>query len=73
MAANAAIPIFNPQARIHTELLANGLSCVVVDNALLDPERLLQFAVAQQQTFRRSTLIGRPTLSGFFTSHRNIA
>lgn len=46
MAANAAAPIFNPQARIHTERLANGLSCLVVDDALLDPARLLQLAGA---------------------------
>jgi hypothetical protein len=48
----ATTPLFNPRPQIQVLSLANGGSCLIVDDALLDPERLLQFALAERDTFR---------------------
>lgn len=48
----AATSLFNPQASIRVDHFAGGRSCVVVDDAMLDPGRLLQFAAQFRDRFR---------------------
>lgn len=43
---------FNPQPRIERVALNDSQSCFVIDDALVDPERLVRFAVDQQIDFR---------------------
>lgn len=43
---------FSPNPRIDTVRLANGQPCFVVDDALLEPERIVQFAAARLEQFR---------------------
>jgi hypothetical protein len=43
---------FNPQPRIERVDLGNGQSCFVIDDALMNPERLVQFAVDRRIDFR---------------------
>lgn len=47
------IQVFNPQARIDRVQLANGSTCYVVDDALLEPERFVAWAAARGDAFRR--------------------
>lgn len=42
---------FNPQPRIERVALGPGLFCLVVDDALSQPDRLREFAVAQREQF----------------------
>lgn len=44
--------IFNPTPRIERVPLSGAHSCFVVDDALLDPERLVAFAASQREAFR---------------------
>ena len=43
---------FNPQPHIERVVLNASQSCFVIDDALVDPERLVRFAVDQQIDFR---------------------
>ena len=43
---------FNPRPRIERIDLGNGQSCFVIDDALVNPERLVRFAIAQRIDFR---------------------
>ena len=43
---------FNAQPRIERIVLSESRSCFVIDDALLDPDRLVRFAVDQQIDFR---------------------
>jgi Family of unknown function (DUF6445) len=47
-----ATPLFNPRPTIDVLNLSNGASCLVVDDALLDPDQWLQFAVSERDAFR---------------------
>ena len=44
--------IFNPNPRIECVPLSNGQSCLVIDDALVEPERWVEFAAAQRNAFR---------------------
>jgi hypothetical protein len=46
-------PIFNAAARFETVRFSNGQTCLIVDDALLEPERLVQFAVENGAAFSR--------------------
>lgn len=43
--------LFNPRPRVERIQFGNGLSCLVVDEASLQPERLRQFAIAHREEF----------------------
>lgn len=43
---------FNPRPRIERVALADGAFCHVIDDALLEPERLVEHAVREQAAFR---------------------
>jgi hypothetical protein len=45
--------MFNPQPKIERMPLANGETCYIVDDALLEPERIVEAAGAQRDAFRR--------------------
>ncbi len=45
--------LFNPNALLTLRQLDEGHSCYVMDDALLDPEALLQFAVSRRDEFKR--------------------
>lgn len=45
------IAAFNPRPQIERLRLANGGACYVIDDALADPDALVQFAVAQRGRF----------------------
>jgi len=47
-----SLPLFNPDLQIESVPLGDGASCYVVDDALLEPERLRAWAVAQRAAFR---------------------
>lgn len=75
----SAVGLFNPAARFETVRFANGAHCLVVDDALAEPERLLQYAVDNRDAFRAvdfsaypGVYLGVPqslaaALAGFFT------
>jgi hypothetical protein len=44
--------LFNPRATVRVEAFPGGRSCLVIDDALLEPERLVQFAVEWQGRFQ---------------------
>jgi len=48
----AAAPIFNPHPQIERVALANGQHCLVIDDAVTEPERFVAFAAAQGTAFR---------------------
>lgn len=48
----ASAAIFNPNPRIERMPLSNGQACLVIDDALVEPERWLEFAAAQRAAFR---------------------
>lgn len=48
----AVVTIFNPRPRIERVALANGQFCLVIDDAVTEPERFVAFAVAQGAAFR---------------------
>jgi len=43
---------FNPCPQIERVALANGHACYVMDDALLEPERLVEWTAAQSAAFR---------------------
>jgi hypothetical protein len=43
---------FNPTPHIQTVTLSDGQKCYVIDDALVEPERLVDFAVAEASGFR---------------------
>lgn len=45
-------PFFNPDMRVQTLTLSNGQHCYVVDDALLEPERLVAWASLYRDAFR---------------------
>lgn len=45
------VPRFNPQARLRLLPFTGGASCLVLDDALLDPAALRDFAIAQRARF----------------------
>ncbi len=45
-------PFFNPSPRIERVTLANGGFCLVIDDALAQPERIREFAVTNSAAFR---------------------
>jgi hypothetical protein len=72
--------VFNPRPRIERVPLPGGQSCFVVDDALLDPERLAAFAASQRDAFQPvdfnaypGTLLPTPLVSAalneFFLQH----
>lgn len=80
--AAGSLITFNPKPRIDRVELIAGQACLVIDEALLEPERLVAFAVSQQSQFRAGTFnayypgILLPTpgeitaaLHGFFIEH----
>jgi hypothetical protein len=50
--SSPALVTFNPRPRIEHLHWNNGQSCFVIDDALVEPERLLAYAVEQQAQFR---------------------
>jgi hypothetical protein len=44
--------MFNPNARLDVVHFDERHACIVVDDALVDPERLVQFAAARRDAFR---------------------
>jgi len=48
----AAAPIFNPHPRIERVALADGGFCLVIDDALVEPERIRDYAIAHAANFR---------------------
>ena len=75
------MPFFNPRPRIERVALANGQACFVIDDALIEPERLVEFASAQRDAFRNVDFNAYPGiyliaqdelsngLNGFFAEH----
>ncbi len=75
------MPFFNPRPRIERVALANGQACFVIDDALVEPERLVEFASAQRDAFRNVDFNAYPGiyliaqdelsagLNGFFAQH----
>jgi hypothetical protein len=73
-------PVFNPGARIERVPLSNGSSYFVIDDALVDPERMVRFAVENLEHFRNVDFNAYPGvflltpviavgLSQFFNQH----
>jgi uncharacterized protein DUF6445 len=46
------IPIFSPEPRIEQVRFSNGMSCVIVDDALFNPQQIVQFAEERRKQFR---------------------
>jgi hypothetical protein len=46
-----AVPLFNPRATTQVVQFDDRHFCLVIDDALLDPERLVQFAIDQRPEF----------------------
>lgn len=73
--------MFNPAARFETLRFSNGQTCLIVDDALLEPERLLQHAAANRSAFSAVSFNAYPgvllpvppavtsALADFFTVH----
>ena len=72
--------VFNPEARIERVQLSNGSSYFVVDDALVEPERMVRFAVEHLAQFRNVDFNAYPgvflltsdiavSLSQFFNRH----
>lgn len=52
--------VFNPAAQVERIEFGHGLSCLVVDDALRDPEALREFAVAHRAKFRQAPFNAYP-------------
>ncbi|HEY8011775.1 MAG TPA: DUF6445 family protein [Rudaea sp.] len=50
--ATTTSPIFNTSPRIERVALSGGAFCLVIDDALVEPERVAGFALAQAREFR---------------------
>ena len=48
---DSRIAAFRPNPSIETAVMANGQSCFVIDDALLEPDRLLEYATARRREF----------------------
>lgn len=46
--------LFNPNAKVQAVPIAGGRSCIVVDDALAQPEAWVRFAVAERPNFRNA-------------------
>jgi hypothetical protein len=53
-ARHVTAPVFNPAPRIQSIPLFDGHACHVVDDALLEPQRLLELAVARRADFEHT-------------------
>ena len=51
-AASAGLITFNPRPRVQRVDLVPGQACLVIDDVLLEPERLVAYASAQRAQFR---------------------
>jgi hypothetical protein len=71
---------FNPEPRIEQVRFSNGFSCFIVDNALMDPEKVVQYAIEHREQFRNVNFNAYPGiylltpafgigLSQFFNRH----
>ena len=54
------LALFNPQPRIDRLDFANGQSCLIVDDALLQPERLRHYAIAHREQFAHAPFNAYP-------------
>ena len=75
------VAVFNPRPQIERVRLRNDRFCYVIDDALVDPEALVQFAAANRAVFSSvdfsaypGSYLGMPApialrLSEFFTEH----
>jgi hypothetical protein len=75
------LALFNPRPHIEQVRLPNGQSCFVIDDALVEPERLVELAVAHRDAFSPVNFSAYPgnylpmplevieRLNGFFTEH----
>jgi hypothetical protein len=52
--------MFNPNAQLRVEAFEDSYSCIVVDDALKDPERLVRYATAHRDAFRPSAVSAYP-------------
>jgi Family of unknown function (DUF6445) len=50
--ASERLMVFNPRPRIERVDLIPGQACLVIDDALIEPERLVEFATARSAEFR---------------------
>ena len=46
-----SIAAFRPNPSIDTVVMANGQACYVIDDALLEPDRLVEYAIARRSDF----------------------
>ncbi|HEY2394806.1 MAG TPA: DUF6445 family protein [Rudaea sp.] len=81
MASTQQLIAFNPRPRIERIELIPGQACLVIDDALLEPQRLVDFAAAQSDAFGRVDFNAYPgillptpgmisgALSAFFVEH----
>lgn len=79
--ANNVIPIFNPRPRIERVALSGDEFCLVIDDAFMEPERIVEFASRRRAEFRNVDFNAYPgtyliapvdlsaALSDFFTQH----
>jgi Family of unknown function (DUF6445) len=54
--------MFNPNAQLHVAVFENRYICIVVDDALKDPDQLVRYAVAHHDAFRSGAANGYPGL-----------
>jgi uncharacterized protein DUF6445 len=59
----SAVELFNPAARFESVRFSNGGGCLVVDNALADPGRLLQYAADNRAAFTAVDFSAYPGIS----------
>ena len=57
---NEPIALFNPRPSIQELMLGNGRACFVVDDALLDPEQVVRFALDHRDAFRQAPFNAYP-------------
>jgi hypothetical protein len=79
--ATATRPIFNPHPRIERVALSNGNFFLVIDDALVEPDRIVELAVTHRDAFRNvdfsaypGTYLAPPpsladALADFFAQH----
>ena len=56
----ASRAMFNPNAQLRVEAFEARYSCIVVDDALKDPEQLVRYAAAHRDAFRPSAATAYP-------------
>lgn len=52
--------LFNPQPRVERRQFSDGQSCLVIEDALSDPQRLRQFALQQRERFAQAPFNAYP-------------